>query len=203
LTSDDDLSFAHALADAADAVTTARFRALDLRVDTKPDLTPVSEADRRAEEVIRELIGGSGREEGVLAEGLSTELGTQLAHIRGLRIIARTTALRAGTDHLEPAQLAQRVGVTHVLSGELRELGGDQVRLELQLLDAPAGRTLWSHSYEQKLAGVTVLEREVAQAIAAQLRMPVLPFPSGTPAKRAWRSRASTFWVARRGGRSL
>ncbi|MDX6476703.1 MAG: histidinol-phosphatase, partial [Gaiellaceae bacterium] len=42
----DDLEFAHGLADAADAVTTARFRALDLRVDTKPDLTPVSEADR-------------------------------------------------------------------------------------------------------------------------------------------------------------
>ena len=68
MSSDDDLRFAHALADAADAVTTARFRALDLRVDTKPDLTPVSEADRRAEEVIRELIGGSGREEGVLGE---------------------------------------------------------------------------------------------------------------------------------------
>ena len=66
--SDDDLRFAHALADAADAVTAARFRAHDLRVDTKPDLTPVSEADRRAEEVIRELVGASGRGEGVLGE---------------------------------------------------------------------------------------------------------------------------------------
>jgi histidinol-phosphatase len=65
---DDDLRFAHTLADAADAVTTARFRALDLRVDTKPDLTPVSEADRRAEEVIRGLVGASGRGEGVLGE---------------------------------------------------------------------------------------------------------------------------------------
>src|SRR3954471_21945512 len=64
----DDLRFAHALADAADAVTTARFRASDLRVDTKPDLTPVSEADRRAEEVIRERVASSGRGEGVLGE---------------------------------------------------------------------------------------------------------------------------------------
>jgi len=63
-----DLSFAHTLADAADAITTARFRALDLRVDTKPDLSPVSEADRRAEEVIRDLVGKSGRGEGVLGE---------------------------------------------------------------------------------------------------------------------------------------
>jgi histidinol-phosphatase len=68
LSPDDDLRFAHALADAADAVTTARFRSLDLRVDTKPDLTPVSEADRRAEEVIRDAVRASGRGEGVLGE---------------------------------------------------------------------------------------------------------------------------------------
>jgi histidinol-phosphatase len=64
----DDLRFAHSLADAADAVTVARFRALDLHVDTKPDLSPVSEADRRAEEVIRDAVRSSGRGEGVLGE---------------------------------------------------------------------------------------------------------------------------------------
>jgi histidinol-phosphatase len=63
-----DLAFAHALADAADAVTTARFRAPDLRVDTKPDLTPVSEADRLAEEVIRDAVAVSRRGEGVFGE---------------------------------------------------------------------------------------------------------------------------------------
>jgi histidinol-phosphatase len=63
-----DLEFAHALADAADAITLARFRALDLRVDTKPDLTPVSEADRVAEEAVRSLVAASGRGEEVLGE---------------------------------------------------------------------------------------------------------------------------------------
>ena len=63
-----DLEFAHALADAADAVTLRRFRASDLRVDTKPDLSPVSEADRAAEEALRSLIASSGRGEGVLGE---------------------------------------------------------------------------------------------------------------------------------------
>jgi histidinol-phosphatase len=63
-----DLRFAHSLADAADAVTLGRFRALDLRVETKPDLTPVSEADKAAEETIRGLIRASGRHEGVLGE---------------------------------------------------------------------------------------------------------------------------------------
>jgi histidinol-phosphatase len=63
-----DLAFAFTLADAADAVTTARFRASDLRVETKPDLSPVSEADRAAEEAIRSLVSASGRGEGVLGE---------------------------------------------------------------------------------------------------------------------------------------
>jgi histidinol-phosphatase len=63
-----DLRFAHHLADTADEITTARFRALDLRVETKPDLSPVSEADRAAEEAIRSEVASSGRGEGVLGE---------------------------------------------------------------------------------------------------------------------------------------
>lgn len=65
---DRDLIFGFELADAADAVTLDRFRARDLRVESKPDRTPVTEADRRAEEVIRELVARSGRGESVLGE---------------------------------------------------------------------------------------------------------------------------------------
>jgi len=63
-----DLQFAQSLADAADAITMRRFRALDLRVETKPDLSPVSEADRDAEEALRAAVASSGRGEGVLGE---------------------------------------------------------------------------------------------------------------------------------------
>jgi histidinol-phosphatase len=52
----DDLRLAFELADAADAVTTARFQALDLHVEAKPDLTPVTDADRAAERRLRELL---------------------------------------------------------------------------------------------------------------------------------------------------
>jgi histidinol-phosphatase len=70
-----DLAFAHALADAADELTLARFGARDLRVETKPDLTPVSEADHAAEERIRSLVAASGRGEGVLGEEYGDEGG--------------------------------------------------------------------------------------------------------------------------------
>lgn len=54
---DDDLRLAHVLADTADSVTMARFRSQDLVVETKPDLTPVSDADKRVEEAIRSTLG--------------------------------------------------------------------------------------------------------------------------------------------------
>jgi len=53
---DDDLAFALSLADEADTIAMARFRAADLHVETKPDLTPVSEADRAVELALRHRI---------------------------------------------------------------------------------------------------------------------------------------------------
>ena len=65
---DDDLRFAHVLADAADDITTRRFRALDLRVETKPDLTPVSDADHAAEDSLRNVLRRSRPRDAVLGE---------------------------------------------------------------------------------------------------------------------------------------
>ena len=67
-TPDDDLSLALALADAADEVTMARFLALDLTVETKPDATPVTDADRAVERAVRELLARRRRGDAVVGE---------------------------------------------------------------------------------------------------------------------------------------
>src|SRR6201987_5150564 len=64
----DDLRFAHVLADAADDITTKRFRALDFHVDTKPAPPPVSDADRAPEESIRNILRRSRPRDAVLGE---------------------------------------------------------------------------------------------------------------------------------------
>jgi len=64
----DDVRFAHVLADSADSISLSRFRALDLRVETKPDLTPVTDADRAVEESIRTALGRSRPRDAVLGE---------------------------------------------------------------------------------------------------------------------------------------
>ncbi|QMU75245.1 histidinol-phosphatase [Streptacidiphilus sp. PB12-B1b] len=64
----DDLRLAHVLADHADSVTLDRFKALDLKIDTKPDLTPVSDADKAVEELIRNDLARARPRDAVMGE---------------------------------------------------------------------------------------------------------------------------------------
>ena len=64
----DDLELAHQLADAADKQSMARYRASDLRVETKPDLTPVTEADQAVEQLIRAMLSDARPNDVVVGE---------------------------------------------------------------------------------------------------------------------------------------
>jgi histidinol-phosphatase len=68
---DDDLRLAHVMADQVDAVTMSRFKAQDLRVETKPDLTPVTDADRTAEELIRGQLARARSRDAVHGEEMA------------------------------------------------------------------------------------------------------------------------------------
>jgi len=69
----DDLALAHRLADAADAITLARYQAIDLSVSTKPDNTPVTDADKSAESAIRSLLHAHRPDDGIVGEEFGTE----------------------------------------------------------------------------------------------------------------------------------
>ncbi|MBX9471240.1 inositol monophosphatase family protein [Microcella sp.] len=70
-----DLALALALADAADAISIDRFRALDLLVTSKPDRTPVTDADRAVEEAIRDRLAAERSADGILGEEFGTSAG--------------------------------------------------------------------------------------------------------------------------------
>jgi histidinol-phosphatase len=73
---DDDLRFAHVLADAADDITMRRFRALDLSVQAKPDLTPVTDADLATEESLRNVLRRARPRDAMLGEEYGQTAGT-------------------------------------------------------------------------------------------------------------------------------
>ena len=110
------------------------------------------------------------RNEVAFADGLSEELTTRLAHVDGLRLISSTSALRAQQDGFDAQQLADRLHVTHAVEGSLRE-SGDQLRIDLRLVETPSGRTLWAQGYDRKFADVFALQQEIAQDVASALAL--------------------------------
>jgi len=64
----EDLALAHRLADAADAITLSRYQAIDLSITTKPDNTPVTDADKSAEDAIRALLHAHRPDDGIVGE---------------------------------------------------------------------------------------------------------------------------------------
>ena len=68
----EDMRLAHVLADQADSISMERFRAQDLVVDTKPDLTPVTDADRAVEEQLRAILDRARHRDAVQGEEFGT-----------------------------------------------------------------------------------------------------------------------------------
>ncbi len=104
-TSDDDLDLAMSLADAADRIAMSRYRDEDLVIDTKPDLTPVTEADRAVEHALRSRLATERPEDLVLGEefgGQPSSAGRQWvidpidgtkSYVRGVPVWATLIAL--------------------------------------------------------------------------------------------------------------
>ena len=105
-----DLTLAQQLADIADQVSLARFRANDLVIDSKPDLTPVSDADKKIEQLIREHLLKVSPEDGVIGEEFENKVSTNNRewildpidgtknYIRGVPIWATLIALRQNSE---------------------------------------------------------------------------------------------------------
>jgi histidinol-phosphatase len=177
---DADLQFAHELADLVEPVTLGRFRALDLRVETKPDLSPVSEADKAAEEAIRELVRANRPGEGVLGE----EFGDDGGDVRWI------------VDPIDGT-----VGYVRGLPvwGTLLALERDGV-VEVGLVSAPALRRRWwavrgggafADGDSCRVSQVATIE-DCGVSTTSQRRMPE---GWGTIVQRAWSNRGfGDFW---------
>ena len=106
----------------------------------------------------------------IIAEGLGDELIGTLAQIEGLRVIASESTRRAAAETSDPAQLVQRLGITHTLEGSLQQVG-QVLRVRLRLVVADKGDTLWARDFDRDANQVLGLQREIAQAVATSLAL--------------------------------
>ncbi len=105
-----------------------------------------------------------------IADGLSEELIGNLARIDGLRVIARESTHLAVAESDDPRRLAQRLGITHVLQGSLQQ-AGQALRVHLRLVEAKTGNTLWARDFDRDASQVLLMQREIAESVAASLTL--------------------------------
>jgi TolB-like protein/DNA-binding winged helix-turn-helix (wHTH) protein/Tfp pilus assembly protein PilF len=107
-------------------------------------------------------------------DGMTEALITTLAKISALRVISRASVMRYKGIRKPHSEIAQELNVDGVVEGSVLRVG-KHVRISAQLLHASFDGHLWADSYERDLRDVFALQAEVAQAIAAEIRIQVTP----------------------------
>src|SRR5438270_4539207 len=103
------------------------------------------------------------------AEGVQDEILTRLAKVADLKVISRTS-----TQHFKSApenlpEIAKQLGVTNILEGSVQK-AADQVRVNVQLINAMTDAHVWADTYDRKLTDIFAVESEIAKNIAETLQ---------------------------------
>lgn len=104
------------------------------------------------------------------SDGLAEEIINLLAHIPGLKVIARTSAFSFRGKEQDIRGIADALGVTHVLEGSVRR-AGSRLRITGQLIHAADGTHLWSERYDRELSDIFAIQDEISAAIVGALRV--------------------------------
>ena len=105
-----------------------------------------------------------------LADGMTEELITDLAQIRALHVISRSSVMQYKGTRKPLPQIGRELNVDAVVEGAVMR-SGDRVRITVQLVYAPADRHLWAKSYERNLRDILALQSDVARAISNEIRI--------------------------------
>lgn len=120
-----------------------------------------------------ESLSGDGTQD-YFADGMTDELITELGQISALRVVSRTSVMQYKHAQKSLPQIARELNVDAVVEGTVLRSGG-QIRITAQLIEATADKHLWAKSYEGDLRDTLALQKEVASAIASEIRIELTP----------------------------
>jgi len=103
------------------------------------------------------------------SEGVQDEILTRLAKIAELKVISRTSTQRFKSAPNDLRQIAQQLGVANILEGSVQK-ANDQVRVNVQLINALTDAHLWADTYDRKLTDIFAVETEIAKTVADMLQ---------------------------------
>ena len=124
---------------------------------------------------------GSAKQD-YFADGMTDALISELSNIGSLRVISRPSIMRYKGSTKSVPEIASELKVDAVLEGTVLESGG-RVRITARLIRASSDTSIWSNSYERDLRDVLDLQREVASAVAREVRVAITPSEAARLAK--------------------
>ncbi len=110
------------------------------------------------------------------ADGMHDDLLTRLANIGSLKVISRTSVMKYRDAERNMREIGAELGASSILEGGVQQ-AGDNVRINMQLIDAQTDEHLWAQTYDRELTleNVFAIQSEIAEAIAAQLEATLTP----------------------------
>ena len=105
-----------------------------------------------------------------LSDGITESLINSLSQLTRLKVMARTTAFSYKGRTLDPIQIGRELGVRTVLTGQVARRGDDIV-IQVDLVDVEAGSQLWGEQYNRRLADMPGVQAELSREISEKLRL--------------------------------
>src|SRR2546429_7591263 len=103
------------------------------------------------------------------ADGIQEEILTRLASVADLKVISRTSTQQYQSKPRNLREIAKQLGVAHIVEGSV-QTAADQVRVNVQLVNAQTDSHLWADTYDRKLTDIFGVESEIARRIAESLQ---------------------------------
>src|SRR5215475_4774556 len=103
------------------------------------------------------------------ADGIQEEVLTRLSKIEDLKVISRTSTQGYQSESGNLAEIAKQLGVANILEGSVQK-AGNQVRVNVHLVNVQTGSQLWAETYDRKLSDIFSVETEIAKGIAESLQ---------------------------------
>jgi adenylate cyclase len=148
-----------------------------LRTPTPKDATsPASPPPRQRQSIcVLPFANMSGDpEQEYFSDGITEDIITDLSKVGALAIVSRNSAFAFKSKHVDIAQVARQLNVTHVLEGSVRKVG-NRVRITAQLIEAATDSHLWAERYDRDLEDIFALQDEISEAIVSALKLKLLP----------------------------
>ncbi len=108
------------------------------------------------------------------ADGVMEDILTNLAKLKDLKVISRTSSMKYKFTNKPIGEIAQELGVNYILEGSVRQ-SGDKVKITAQLINALQDQHVWANSYERGLEDIFEIQSEVSQKIAEALNQRISP----------------------------